>query len=37
MRLDRVLVGRGLTAISARVAGEQGSDHAALVVEIARR
>ena len=37
MRLDRVLVGPGLTAISARVAGDGGSDHAALVVEIARR
>lgn len=37
MRLDRVLVGPGLTAISARVAGDRGSDHAALVAEIARR
>ena len=37
MRLDRVMVGPGLTAISARVAGDRGSDHAALLVEIARR
>lgn len=37
LRLDRVLVGQGLTAISARVAGEHGSQHAALLVQIARR
>ena len=37
MRLDRVLVGPGLQALSARVAGDRGSDHAPLVTEIARR
>jgi vancomycin resistance protein VanJ len=37
MRLDRVLLGAGLRAARAELAGTRGSDHAALLVEIARR
>jgi endonuclease/exonuclease/phosphatase (EEP) superfamily protein YafD len=37
MRLDRVLLGAGLRSVRAELAGTRGSDHAALLVEIARR
>jgi len=37
MRLDRVLLGAGLRAVRAELAGTGGSDHAALRVEIAPR
>ncbi len=37
LRLDRVLLGRGLQPVEARVAGSLGSDHAPLLVGIARR
>ena len=37
MRLDRVLLGPGLSAARARVVGHGGSDHAPLLVEIVRK
>jgi endonuclease/exonuclease/phosphatase (EEP) superfamily protein YafD len=37
LRLDRVLHGPGLRAVSAKVTGRHGSDHAALLVDLALR